>query len=160
MSKKMWLSFAIFFTSFISTNTNAVFFEPSPYTKNHGTYAYASSWNSTGDHLAIGGTNYPDDLIVYRWDGDLLTKLDATPYNNSVNAVDWSPNGHFLAVGGSNGSTDMTVYKFNGESLTLTSTTGHKSTQSHGAQTETIWPSVVTTATTTLPCTPGMGQQH
>ncbi|MFH1831682.1 MAG: WD40 repeat domain-containing protein [bacterium] len=125
--KKKIIFFLYLFVSlfFFSPKLDAAFYNPTPYTQNFGTSAYATTWSPNGSYLAVGGINFPNDIGIYSWDGAYLTQKDTEIFGNSVKALDWSPDGKFLTVGGDNPTYPLIVYQWDGNSLTLTTSKYH-----------------------------------
>ncbi len=107
-----------------TTNIFAGFLGSSLATKAHGT-AQTAKWTPNGNFFAVGGANFPDDVIVYGWDGAFFAQKDSASFGSGANDVSWTSDGHYLAVGGNNSTDDVIVYNWDGASLTVTDSQYH-----------------------------------
>ncbi len=83
-------------------------------------------WSADGQFLATGDEN--GDLIIYSFDGNLLTLITSVNHGNVIRTVRWSADG-YLAIGGvPSSSIDTRVYSFDGTTLTQVATANHGAT--------------------------------
>ncbi|MFW3146777.1 MAG: Ig-like domain-containing protein [Thermoplasmatota archaeon] len=69
------------------------------------------TWMDDGNHLIVGGKNGTNDLVIYSFDGSILTGLQEYDHGNHTNVIDIHE--RFVAVGGDKDPDDLRVYAFN-----------------------------------------------
>jgi WD40 repeat protein len=91
-----------------------------------GARARIAVWSPDSKYLAVCGDYSTQDVIIYRWNGLLLSKITTISFGQEALDIAWSPDGKYLAVGGwqSDGSNTLRMYDWNDPFLTLK--TGNK----------------------------------
>lgn len=84
----------------------------------------ALSWDSTGTYLVAGtassGANKSYEVLVYSFNGSVLTLNTYLDLNTLVNAVAYCPTSTYIAVGLNSGSDRFRMYAHNPQTGTLT----------------------------------------
>jgi len=118
----LWFDNKVTLTSNVTLNLSTL---ESTTWQNHGTNVFSAEWSPNGKYLAVAGENSAQDLIIYEWDGSILTQVTTKNFGTRAYSAKWHPDGKYLAIGGLNSTEDVVIYKWDGSSLTKITSKDH-----------------------------------